>query len=71
MTSTRDLVVYVLENDARVRDWAQQKYSFTLDKARTADLANYGDLVAEIIADGKKAGTITEAQVQGSAPLSS
>lgn len=69
MASTRELVVYILEQDGRILDWCQAQHGFTLEKARTADLTSYGDLVAEIIADGKRSGVVSQAQVQGQAHL--
>ena len=70
MNSTRQLIVHVLEHDAKIRDWCMQKHRFSLEKAKSANLADYGDIVAVIIADGMKSGAISEAQVEGAEPLS-
>jgi len=69
MASTRELVIYVMKNSATIREWCQRKHQFTLEKAETAELDRYGDIVAEIIADGQKSGVVSAAQVKGSEPL--
>jgi hypothetical protein len=71
MASTRELVVYILNNDAVIREWCKEKYQFTVEKAEEAELERYGDIVAEIISDGKKSGVVSEAQIKGDAPLPS
>ncbi len=71
MASTRDLVVYILNNDEGIRAWCQEKHQFSLEKAEEAELDRYGDIVAEIIADGKKSGVVSEAQIEGTEPLPS
>lgn len=69
MTSTRDLVVYILDRSPRIRQWCEEKYNFTRSKAEAGDMTQYGDFVAEIIADGIKEGIISKAQAEGQAPL--
>lgn len=71
MASTRELVLYILNTNARIREWCQEKHQFGLDKAEQAELDRYGDIVAEIIADGEKAGVVSRAQIEGSEPLPS
>jgi N-acetylglutamate synthase/N-acetylornithine aminotransferase len=71
MASTRDLVVYILNTNARIRQWCQDKHQFSLEKAEQAELDRYGDIVAEIIADGEKAGVVSRAQIEGTEPLPS
>ncbi len=70
MSSTRDLVIYILERSPNIRSWCEQKHGFTLDKAQRGDIPQYGDFVAEIIQDGIKEGIITQAQAKGEQALS-
>jgi hypothetical protein len=69
MASTRDLLVYILRNSPKIRDWCEKKHGFTLAKAQTGDIPQYGDFAAEVIQDGIKEGVITAAQAKGDQAL--
>ncbi len=66
MASTRELVQYILEQDPKMRNWFDTKHGFTVEKAKTADLTLYEDLLSAIVTDGLRQGIINQGQMSGS-----
>ena len=67
--TTRELVTFVLERDADVREWWENHEGFTLDKARAAELDQYDTYTSAIIAEGVRSGLLAKGQVRCDEPL--